>query len=501
MNTLLLLPVLLPLAGGLLALLAGHGRPGVERLVGVVAVLLLLPVSATLLQQASGGVIQSYAIGDWPAPFGIVLVLDHLAAWMLLVTAIVGSGALLFGLGRSDKSGRHFHTLFQFQLLGINGAFLTGDLFNLFVFFEVLLIASYALLAHGSRPARTQAAIRVAVLNLLGSTLFLVAVGCLYAAAGTLNFADLAQRAASLPADRLGLWQAGAWLLLAVFALKAALLPLGFWLPGAYGVADGAVVALFSVLTKVGVVALIRAGTLLFPGLDIGPVLWVAALGTLALGATGMLAARHLSTLAAHAVILSVGVLMVSVASFTRESLAAAVFYLAHGTLATAALFLVAARVAVVRGETGDALVEGPAFRERVSLPTAFMIAAVAVAGLPPLGGFLAKLAILDAAVRLDGAAWTWGMVLATSLVSIFALARAGTTIFWKVGLDRGELVEIPRWRPLAVSGIGLVLAALVLLALFAGPAFEQSEAIAGQLLDRDAYIEAVLGARPGGGR
>ncbi len=153
MNTLLLLPVLLPLAGGLLALLAGHGRPGVERLVGVVAVLLLLPVSATLLQQASGGVIQSYAIGDWPAPFGIVLVLDHLAAWMLLVTAIVGSGALLFGLGRSDKSGRHFHTLFQFQLLGINGAFLTGDLFNLFVFFEVLLIASYALLAHGSRPA------------------------------------------------------------------------------------------------------------------------------------------------------------------------------------------------------------------------------------------------------------------------------------------------------------------------------------------------------------
>ncbi len=265
--------------------------------------------------------------------------------------------------------------------------------------------------------------------------------------------------------------------------------------------ADGAVAALFSVLTKVGVVALIRAGTLLFPGLDIGPVLWVAALGTLALGATGMLAARHLSTLAAHAVILSVGVLMVSVASFTRESLAAAVFYLAHGTLATAALFLVAARVAVVRGETGDALVEGPAFRERVSLPTAFMIAAVAVAGLPPLGGFLAKLAILDAAVRLDGAAWTWGMVLATSLVSIFALARAGTTIFWKVGLDRGELVEIPRWRPLAVSGIGLVLAALVLLALFAGPAFEQSEAIAGQLLDRDAYIEAVLGARPGGGR
>jgi len=476
MNPLLLLPVLVPLAGGLLALLAGRGRPGVERGVSVAAVLLLVPVSAALLGEASGGAIQSYAVGDWPAPFGIVLVLDRLAAWMLLVTAIVGSGALLFGLGRSDESGRHFHTLFQFQLLGINGAFLTGDLFNLFVFFEVLLIASYALLSHGGRPERTQAAIRVAVLNLLGSTLFLVAVGCLYAATGTLNFADLAERAAALPADRVGLWQAGAWLLVAVFALKAALLPLGFWLPGSYGVADGAIAALFSVLTKVGVVAIIRAGTLLFPELGIGPVVWFAALGTLAVGATGMLAARHLSTLAAHAVIVSVGVLLVSVAGFSRDALAAAVYYLAHGTLATAALFLVAARVGVVRGETGDALVEGPAFRGRAALPTAFMIAAVAVAGLPPLGGFFAKLAVLDAAAGSAGAAWR------------------------KVGLSRGELAEIPRWRPLAVSGIGLLLVALVLLALLAGPAFEEAQAVADQLLDRGAYVEAVLGARPGGG-
>ena len=500
MNALILLPVLLPLAGGLLALLAGRGRPGVERLVSVAAALSLVPVSAVLLGEASGGAIQSYAVGDWPAPFGIVLVLDRLAAWMLLVTAIVGSGALLFGLGRSDESGRHFHTLFQFQLLGINGAFLTGDLFNLFVFFEVLLIASYALLSHGGRPERTQAAIRVAVLNLLGSTLFLVAVGCLYAATGTLNFADLAERGASLPADRMGRWQAGAWLLVAVFALKAALLPLGFWLPGAYGVADGAVAALFSVLTKVGVVAIIRAGTLLFPELGIGPVVWVAALGTLAVGATGMLAARHLSTLAAHAVIVSVGVLLVSVAAFSHDALAAAVYYLAHGTLATAALFLVAARVGVVRGETGDALVEGPAFRGRAALPTAFMLAAVAVAGLPPLGGFVAKLAILDAVAGSVGAAWTWTAVLAASLLSIFALARAGTTVFWKVGLSRGELADIPRWRPLAVSGIGLLLAALVLLALLAGPAFEEAEAIAGQLLDRAAYVEAVLGAQRGGG-
>jgi multicomponent K+:H+ antiporter subunit D len=330
--------------------------------------------------------------------------------------------------------------------------------------------------------------------------LFLVAVGCLYAAAGTLNFADLAERGAALPADRLGLWQAGGWLLVVVFALKAAVLPLGFWLPGAYGVSDGAVAALFSVLTKVGVVAIIRSCTLVFPDLDVGPVLWIAAIGSLALGATGMLAARRMSTLAAHAVILSVGVLLVSVALFTREALAAAVFYLAHGTFATAALFLVALRVSAVRGEAGDALVAGPACRDRLALPAAYLLAAVAVAGLPPLGGFLAKLAILDAAIGAKGQAWTFAAVLAASLFAIVALARAGSTVFWKVGQERGEVVEVPRWRPLAGAGLGLLAAAIVGLALQAGAAFDYADRTAGQLLDREGYIRAVLGEREGGG-
>ena len=499
MNHLVLLPVLMPLAAGVLAMLAGRLGLAAERAVGAAATILLLPVAVVLLGIADSGQVVAYGVGDWPAPVGIILVLDRLAAWMLLVTAVVATGAVLFAIGRSDESGRHFHALFQFQLLGVNGAFLTGDLFNLFVFFEVLLIASYALLSHGPGAARTQAAIRVAVLNLLGSTLFLVAVGCLYAAAGTLNLADLAVRGDALPADRLGLWQVGGWLLITVFALKAAALPLGFWLPGAYGTADGAVAALFSVLTKVGVVAIIRSCTLVFPGLEAGPVLWAAALGTLALGATGMLAARRLSSLAAHAVILSVGVLLVSVALFTHDSLVAASYYLAHGTFATAALFLVAARVAAVRGETGDALVGGPAFRGRVALPTAFLVAAVAVAGLPPLGGFLAKLAILDAATATAGAAWTFVAVLAASLASIVALARAGTTVFWKTGQDRGEVVEIPRWRPVAVTAVGFLLAAIVALALLGGAAFGQADRIAAQLLDRDGYIRAVLGEREGG--
>jgi len=499
MSDLLLLPLLVPLAGGLLPLLGWRTGLAVERGASLAATLAMLAVAIALFAVAGEGRILVYAVGDWQAPFGITLVLDRLAAWMILVTSIVAAAAMLFSVGRSDESGRHFHVLFQFQLMGIYGAFLAGDLFNLFVFFEVLLIASYALLSHGSRPERTMAAVRVAVLNLLGSAVFLVAIACIYSAAGSLNFADLALRAASLPADRLGLWQTGGWLLLVVFALKGAVLPLGFWLPGAYGAADGAVAALFSVLTKVGVVAIIRCYTLIFPELDVGPALQVAALGTLVLGFTGMLSAERLSGLAAHAVIVSVGVLLVAVSLFGQEGLAAAVYYIAHGTLATAALFLVATLVDRARGETGDRLIAGPAFRGRVALPTAFLLAAVAVAGLPPLGGFLAKLAILDAALGGTMAGWTFAAVLGASLFSILALARAGTTIFWQVGRDRLELVQMSQWRGLATSGVALLLLALVLLAVFAGAAFEQAGETAAQLLDRDVYLQAVLGVGPAG--
>ncbi len=499
MSHLILAPLLLPLTAGILILLGGRGGLRFERAAGVTATLALLPVSLLLLATAAEGLVIAYDVGDWPAPFGITLVLDRLSAWMVSVTSLVAAAALLFALGRADTAGRHFHALFQFQLLGINGAFLTGDLFNLFVFFEVLLIASYALLSHGSKPERTAAAVHVAVINLLGSTLFLVAVGCIYAAAGSLNFADLAQRAAELPPDRLGLWQAGAWMLLVVFALKAALLPLGFWLPGAYGAADGAVAALFAVLTKVGVVSIIRTGTLVFPGLDPGPILWVAALATLAIGTTGMIAARHLRQLAAHSVVVSVGMLLVSVGLFSGPGLAAATYYLAHGTLATAALFLVAARIAMVRGDTADLLAGGPAFRDRVALPAAYLLVAVAVAGLPPLGGFLAKLAILDAALGAGRAAWSFAAVLVATLLSIVALARAGTVVFWKVGPDRGETAELPAWRPTAVAGVGLLLASLVGLSMYAGAAFDFAGAAARQLLDPGEYVLAVLGAAGGG--
>ncbi len=491
MNHLILAPILIPLAGGVLVLLGRATGLAWDRWIGLAATLLLLPVAIELLQWAAGGERFVYALGDWPAPWGITLVLDQLSAWMLLVTAIVGAAAQIHATGRTDREGRHFHALVQFQLLGINGAFLTGDLFNLFVFFEILLIASYALLSHGARPARTTAAVQVMVLNLLGSTLFLFAVGCLYSAAGTLNFADLAERGAALPPDRLGLWQAGGWLLMIVFALKAALLPLGFWLPGAYGAADGAVAALFAVLTKVGVVAILRLGTLVFGDLNLPLILWPLALITLAVGATGMLAARRLGVLTGHAVIVSVGMLLVAVALDSPAGFAAAGYYLAHGTLATALLFLVGERIAYARGDHADELRPGPVIRGRFGLPAAFLLAAVAVAGLPPLGGFLGKLAILDAALPTGGAAWTLAVVLFASLAAIVALSRAGSVLLWKPGSGLAD--PLPPVRHLPWLGSGVLSAAIIALALLAGPAFEYAEGIATQLFTPFGYVDAVL--------
>lgn len=497
MNLLLVAPLLVPLTGGVLALLVR--TPRAERAVGVGSAVVLLAAAVALFAAAVGQGYATSQMGDWPVPYGITLVLDRLAATMLLVTAVLAVAVTLNALGGADTRGRHFHALVQFQLLGVNGAFLTGDLFNLFVFFEVLLIASYALLMHGGRPERTVATVHVAVLNLLGSTLFLVAVGCLYSAAGSLNFADLAERAAALPPDREGLWRAGAGLLIVVFALKAALLPLGFWLPSAYTAADGTVAALFAILTKVGVVAILRTGTLLLGDVGLEPVVQALAIATLALGAVGMVAARRLSELAAYAVVLSVGTLLVAVSLSTRAGVAAAVYYLMQGTVATAGLFLIAERVGLLRGAESDRLLPAVEIRGRLALPLAFLVTAVAVAGLPPFGGFIAKVALLDAAAEAGRAAWVFPAVLVTTLLAIVALARAGSVLFWKSasGVGREEPEDRVAGAGAAALGIGILVAATVPLVVFAGAAMEHANATAAQLLDTGAYVSAVRAGDP----
>lgn len=300
---LIVLPVVLPLVAGILLLYQRQGLVHYKRAVSVIATLLLLLVSIALVRQAASGEITYYALGDWQPPFGVVLVLDRLSALMVLLTSLLAVGAVVFACGGDDEKGSNFHGLFQWQLLGINGAFLTGDLFNLFVFFEVLLLASYALLLHGGGKARIQASVHYVVLNLAGSSLFLIAVGILYGATGTLNMADMGYKLASLPAEREGLVTAGALMLLVVFGLKAAILPLYFWLPRAYAAAPAPVAALFAIMTKVGIYAILRVYSLIF-GEQAGglvaleqPWVWWLALATLAAAGVGVMAARDLRLL------------------------------------------------------------------------------------------------------------------------------------------------------------------------------------------------------------
>ena len=302
---------------------------------------------------------------------------------------MLASAVVLYALRGDDRRGPRFHALLQFQLLGINGAFLTGDLFNLFVFFEVLLIASYALLLYGRSAERVRAGLRYVILNLVGSALFLIALGLIYGVSGTLNMADLSRRVATASGDSVPLLAAAGLLLILVFALKAALLPLSFWLPRAYAAASAPVAALFAIMTKVGIYAILRVCTLVF-GAGAGelanlvqPWLWPLALATLAFGALGALAARSLQTLLAYLVLVSAGTLLAAVAIGTPEAIAAALFYLLHSTWVAGGLFLLADLIVRQRGRHGGELVQGAALENPHLLGALFFFGAVAVIGLP----------------------------------------------------------------------------------------------------------------------
>jgi len=497
---LVILPVLLPLVAGSLLLLATGLGNGARRAIALVATFALLPVALLLLERVADGAHLVYALGDWAPPFGIVLVVDRLAVAMLLLTAVVAAASLVYACSGDDVRGPQYHALFQFQLLGINGAFLTGDLFNLFVFFEVLLIASYALLLHGLGAQRVGAAMHVVVLNLIGSALFLFAVGTLYGVTGTLNLADLARVMPLLDPDLAPLARSGALLLLGVFALKAALLPLGFWLPRAYAAATGATAALFAVLTKVGVYAILRVYPLVF-GPAAGEVAdvaaaWVlpAALITLAFGALGVLAARTLRASAGWLVVYSVGTLLVAVGLFSEAGYAAAVYYTAHSTLASAALFLLADLIARQRATGGDRLDVVDAMPHATVLGVLFFVAAVTVAGLPPFSGFVGKLMVLEAARVAPGAVTSWSVLLLAALVVIVAVARAGSALFWRTGPATTAAPPLDRRSVGAVAGL---LACVVGLVAWGGAATEYAWSTARQLADPAGYVTAVLGTDP----
>ena len=485
-------PILLPLAAAALQLLLGERRRGAASALGALSCLGLLGFALALLAVVGDGTTLVYRIGGWPARFGIVLVADRLSALMLLLTAVLALALLPVVLGRWRRPGSALQPLAQFLLMGLNGTFLTGDLFNLFVFFEVLLAASYGLALHHPSAQRVGAGLHYIAINLLASLLFLVGVSLIFGVTGTLNMAALAQLVPQVPANTRALLHAGAAILGVAFLVKAAMWPLGFWLPRSYAAAPSAVAAMFAVMTKVGVYVLLRLSLLLFgagagaasAGFGSGWLLWGGA-ATVATGVAGSLLG-------------AIGVGQPAV-------IAGALAYLVVSTLAVAAFFLLAGLIAPRDDAEEAPLLEaydpgGLALYadEDESQPTqpapvrllagGFFIAALLLAGLPPLSGFLAKFALLAPLVGAGAEAMMlFALIVAGGLGTVVAMCRVGIQVFWE------DDWVFPPIHNGAVASVAILLGLCLLLTVLGEAPMRYLQATAAQLHWPDGYIRAVL--------
>ena len=498
MTHLLVAPIIVPALAAALLLVLHRARIAVKRAIGMGATVVVAVAALAIFAETRSGAPLVYRLGNWPSPFGIVLVADHLSAFMLLLTASLALAALLYAVQGWDARGKLFHPLFLFQVMGLNGAFLTGDLFNLFVFFEILLIASYGLAMEGLEIERLRATLHYAAINIAASSVFLIAVSLMYGVMGTLNMAHLAERVGEVRIEDVGLVRAAGLLLLGVFAVKAAVFPLYFWLPAAYSHAPAPVAALFAVMTKVGVYAMIRVTTLIFTGGEsavmelTSPWLMPVSLITLALGTLGALGAQRLATITAYLTIASVGTILTGVAVGGGKGLAAALYYMAHSTIAIAILFLVTDLLGRNRGAMGDQLHPGPPLRQAVPLGLTFLFGGATVAGIPPSSGFLGKLMILQSTMNGLSVVLIWTVILVTSVLTLVTCSRAGSIVLWnhiepdQLAHDRppraGEWVAL---AALAGCSIGLV--------IFAAPIAHYTGEIEAQLTSPGSYIHAVL--------
>ncbi|MCD2324150.1 monovalent cation/H+ antiporter subunit D [Sphingomonas sp. IC-56] len=523
---LIVAPVLLPLLAGAAMLLLNERRRTAKRVIALGTAGALVALSAVLLVHVAtlgfAGKLAStaYSIGGWPAPFGIVLVLDWLSALMLMLTSVLGFAALLYATARWDQAGARFHGLFLFQLMGLNGAFLTGDLFNLFVFFEVLLAASFGLLLHGSGKGRVKAALHYVAINVATSLLFLIGTALIYGVTGTLNMADLAIRIPAVAEADLALLQAGMAILGIAFLIKAGMWPLGFWLPRTYAAAAPPVAALFAILSKVGVYAVLRVYLLLFSG-EVGWTvnfgeewLFFGGMATIAFGMIGVLAARRLTRIAGYSLIVSAGTLLGAVGAGEGAVLAGALFYLASSTLGVSAFYLLIELVE--RREAGPAATGEPVFDDEytglaapgreteigVTIPASvailgggFAFCVLLIAGLPPLSGFVAKFAIVDGLLNLDDTVsapvwWLIALIVASGLATLVATTRAGIDLIWAPS-DKPQ----PALRLAELLPVGMLLGICLALTIFAAPVMRYMERAGQSLSDRHGYIEAVLKA------
>jgi len=506
---LVIVPVLLPLVAGALMLPLSERRHALKGAISIISASLLLACTILLAMRVGEPLTYVYSVGDWPARFGIVLVADQLSALMVLLSATLGVSAVLFSFAGWDKAGAHFHSLVQFLLAGLNGAFLTGDLFNLFVFFELFLAASYALALHGGGIRRVRASVHYIVLNLAASLLFLVGVSLMYGIAGTLNMADLATELPRIAKEDRALLEIGAATLGVAFVVKAGVWPLGFWLSPTYAAASAPAAALFSILSKVGVYAAVRVWYLVFGGTG-GEFLMYGGIATVIFAVLGMLSSHGLGRIAGFSVLASSGTVLSTIGLQIPAATAAAFYYLTASTLGIAALYLIvelversrepgADIVAITAEEYGlasrnDEREEQPGVAipgTMAVLGLTFTGIALVIAGLPPLPGFVAKFAILATLLNADSiqpAAWVLlALILLASLASIISLGRAGVRVFWLEGRS------IPRVRPAEIVPIGALLAACIALTIAAGPAMRYMASAAESLHNPASYIEGVM--------
>jgi multicomponent K+:H+ antiporter subunit D len=527
---LVVLPVVVPLMAAAIMLFLAEARRTARSTVAVASVLIQLMVGVALLYLTSDAApyiwpegVGVYQVGGWSAPFGIVLVVDRLSAVMVTLSAAVAMSTLIYSVARWDRPGQPFHSLLQILTMGLNGAFLTGDLFNLFVFFEVLLAASYGLTLRGAGAARVKAGLHYVAVNLTASFLFLIGVALIYGVAGTLNMADLAGRAAALaPPDR-ALFDAGAAILGIAFLVKAGCWPLNFWLPGAYSVAIAPVAAAFAMMTKVGLYAVLRLGTLMQEDETLGAALLYLGLGTLIAGTVGMLAAKHLARLVSYSVLVSMGILLASLGLRIEALTAPVLFYLIVSVLTTSLFFMLTGMTDRTRVTDVPNVYEDQAPQPKpiylaygikepsihsyaedvgIAIPAAmaflgliFFSCALLITGLPPLPGFLAKFALLSTALAAVPTAQSsvsiWIVCVAivvSGFAGLIALSRIGMRLFWSIAARHTPRLRLVEAAPVAA----LVLLSLVL-SVAADPITRYLESAARSLHEPNTYIRAVL--------
>lgn len=522
------LPVLIPLLAAAATLILGR-QPRTQRYIALTALVAVVAVSVTLLALADAHGATAVQVGGWEAPIGITIVVDRLAAIMLVVSAIVLLAVMAYAVGQGIHDGSEaqpvsiFVPTYLALTAGISYAFLAGDLFNLYVGFEVLLAASFVLLTLGSSADRVRAGVSYVMVSMVSSLIFLAGIAFAYAATGTLNLADMALRLESIPS---GTRTAIFGVLLVAFGIKAAVFPLSTWLPDSYPTAPAPVTAVFAgLLTKVGIYAIIRAHTLLFPRGELDTVLMVCGLLTMVVGIFGAIAQTDIKRLLSFTLVSHIGYMVFGVALSTQAGLAGAIYYVAHHILVQTTLFLVVGLIERQAGSASLRRLGGLAAASPV-LAIVFLVPALNLGGIPPFSGFIGKVALVQAG-SAEASVLAWVLVagsILTSLLTLYAVARVWTKAFWRARADapEGDLADVGPSALLdeseadiafddredvgripvlmLIPTVALVLVGLAM-TVFAGPLIDISERAAHDLRDRSTYIEAVLGenAVPGG--